>query len=104
MPLRRVGTVPNTGVLYGPGSAAHHAAKCGALRCVRGTTTLSSVRLPPHGEIDQRLLVRRRIEPENAVALADLLGDKILESGHLESLVGDLVGEMRRDHHHAVAV
>jgi hypothetical protein len=37
MPLRRTGTVPNTGVRDGPGSAAHHAAKGGALRCVRGT-------------------------------------------------------------------
>jgi len=37
MPLRRAGTVTNAGVRYGPGSAAHHAAKCGALRCVRGT-------------------------------------------------------------------
>ena len=37
MPLRRAGTIPNTGVRYGPGSAAHHAAKSGALRCVRGT-------------------------------------------------------------------
>jgi hypothetical protein len=37
MPLRRTGTVPNTGVRDGPGSAAHHAAKSGALRCVRGT-------------------------------------------------------------------
>jgi hypothetical protein len=39
MPLRSAGTVPNTGVRYGPGSAAHHAAKSGALRCVRGTPT-----------------------------------------------------------------
>src|SRR5882724_7240141 len=48
MPLRRAGTVPNTGVRYGPGSAAHyHSAsktrvnalmvKNGALHCVRGT-------------------------------------------------------------------
>ena len=48
MPLRRTGTVPNTGVRYGPGSAAHHHSalktrvnalmvKNGALRCVRGT-------------------------------------------------------------------
>jgi hypothetical protein len=37
MPLRRTGTVPNAGVRDGPGSAAHHAAKGGALRCVRGT-------------------------------------------------------------------
>src|SRR3954471_4172143 len=37
MPLRRAGTVPNTGVRYGPGSAAHRFAKSYALRCVRGT-------------------------------------------------------------------
>ena len=37
MPLRRTGTVPGTGAWYGPGSAAHHAVKNGALRCVRGT-------------------------------------------------------------------
>jgi fatty-acyl-CoA synthase/long-chain acyl-CoA synthetase len=39
MPLRRAGTVPNTGARYGPGSAAHRFAKSYALRCVRGTTT-----------------------------------------------------------------
>src|SRR4051794_34134272 len=38
MPLRRAGTVPNTGVRYGPGSAAHRSAKSYALRCVRGTS------------------------------------------------------------------
>ena len=37
MPLRRAGTVQNTGVRYGPGSAAHHAVKDGVLRCVRDT-------------------------------------------------------------------
>src|SRR3954470_5042687 len=48
MPLRRAGTVPNTGACYGPGSAAHRhsasktrvnalMAKSYALRCVRGT-------------------------------------------------------------------
>src|SRR3954470_12588369 len=37
MPLRRAGTVPHTALCYGPGSAAHHAVKNGALRCVRGT-------------------------------------------------------------------
>src|SRR4051812_32341731 len=35
--LRRTGIVPNAGALYGPGSAAHHAVKNGALRRVRGT-------------------------------------------------------------------
>ena len=49
-------------------------------------------------------VVGRRIEPEDAAALADFLGDEILERGHLEGLVGDLVGEMRGDHDHAVAV
>jgi hypothetical protein len=34
---RRAGTLPDSGVRYGPGSAAHHAAKSGALRCVRRT-------------------------------------------------------------------
>src|SRR5436853_2921428 len=53
MPLRRIGTVPNTGVRYGPGSAAHRhsaskarvkalMAKSYALRCVRGTTLFPS--------------------------------------------------------------
>jgi hypothetical protein len=36
MPLRRTGTPVKYSKL-GPGSAAHHAAKGGALRCVRGT-------------------------------------------------------------------
>src|ERR1700750_3285369 len=35
--LRRTGTLPDSGVRYGPGSAAHHAVKNGALRCVRDT-------------------------------------------------------------------
>ena len=35
--LRRAGTVPSAGALYGPGSAAHRFAKSYALRCVRGT-------------------------------------------------------------------
>src|SRR4051794_9109709 len=35
--LRRTGIVSNAGVRYGPGSAAHQAAKSGPLRCVRGT-------------------------------------------------------------------
>ena len=44
------------------------------------------------------------IEPDDRAAFADLLGDKILERGHLEGFIGDLVGEMRGDHDHAVAV
>jgi hypothetical protein len=45
--LRRTGTVPNTAFRYGPGSAAHHAAKSGALRCVRGTELLRHGRFAP---------------------------------------------------------
>src|SRR5712664_3167940 len=81
-----------------PGSAAHRF----TLRCVRGT--LPPGLFPPCREIGQCLLVGRGIEPEDRAALADFLGDKILERGHLEGLVGDLVGEMRGDHDHAVAV
>src|SRR6195952_3781664 len=44
MPLRRAGTVPHAGVRYGPGSAAHHAVKNGALRCVRGTKVCANRR------------------------------------------------------------
>ena len=65
---------------------------------------LSSPRFSPRGEIDQRLLVGRGIEPENAAAGLHLFGDEILERGHLEGFVGDLLGEMRGDHDHAVAV
>src|ERR1700709_1881185 len=39
MPLRRAGTVPSSGVRYGPGSAAHRY----ALRCVRGTPLTASL-------------------------------------------------------------
>src|SRR5712672_404973 len=65
---------------------------------------LSPVRLAPRGKILWRLLVGRGIEAEDRAALADLLGDKILERGHLDRLIGDLVGKVRGDHDHAVAV
>jgi hypothetical protein len=41
---------PNTDARYGPGSAAHHAAKNGALRCVRGTNYPRSGSLGGTGE------------------------------------------------------
>jgi hypothetical protein len=43
MPLRSAGTVPNTGAWYGPGLAAQDAAKCGALRSIRGTKPYQNV-------------------------------------------------------------
>ncbi len=53
MPLRRAGTVTNTAPLYDPGLAAHHAAKSGALRSIRGTqhprSLRQGVRLPTGG-------------------------------------------------------
>jgi hypothetical protein len=55
MPLRRAGTVPNTGVRYGPGSAAHRFAKSYALHCVRGTS-LSHRRTYRHLPAQQLLL------------------------------------------------
>ncbi len=55
-------------------------------------------------EIFQRLLVGRRIEAEDAAAFSHLLSDKVLERRHLERLIRDLVGEMRRDHDHAVGI
>jgi hypothetical protein len=42
--LRRAGTVPNTGVRYGPGSAAHHF----VLRSVRGTCSPLSLAVHQH--------------------------------------------------------
>jgi hypothetical protein len=45
--LRRTGTVPSAGVRNGPGSAAHHAAKGGALRRIRGTSPQRKI--PPRG-------------------------------------------------------
>src|SRR5712664_3889353 len=81
-----------------PGSAAHRF----MLRSVRGT--LSPGLFPPRREIGQCLLIGRRIKPKDRAAPADFFGDKILERGHFEGLVGDLVGEMRGDHDHAIAV
>src|SRR5258706_5325982 len=64
----------------------------------------ASHRLSPGGEIDHRLVVGGGIEPEYRLSLLHLRGDEILEYRHLEGLVGDLVGEMCRDHDHAIAV
>jgi hypothetical protein len=61
MPLRRAGTIPNTGARDGPGSAAqrHSAsktrvnalmAKCYAMHCVRGTSYPLSGSLGGTGE------------------------------------------------------
>src|SRR5262249_57725070 len=52
----------------------------------------------------QGLLAGRRVESVDAVALADLLLDEILERRLVERLRRDLVGEARRDHDDAVAV
>jgi hypothetical protein len=46
---------PETGVRYGPGSAAHHAVKNGVLRCVRGTTSSPVMRSRLHGTLYTRI-------------------------------------------------
>src|ERR1700712_5724170 len=65
---------------------------------------LPSVLLPPRRKILWRLLIRRRIEAEDRATSAYFLGNEILERGHLNGLVGDLIGEVGGDHDHAVAI
>jgi hypothetical protein len=60
--------------------------------------------LPPYREILHRLLIRRGIEAEDAAAPAHFRADEIFERGHLEGLVGDFVGKMRRDDDDAVGI
>src|SRR4029453_5213648 len=70
----------------------------------RSGRTSPAVGLAPGRKILWRLLVGCGVEAEDGAAAANLLGDEILERGHLDRLVGDLVGEVRGDHDDAVAV
>src|SRR5262245_42527234 len=65
---------------------------------------LPPVLLAPGGEVLQRFWIGRGIEAEDALTRLHTLSDEILIGGHLERLVGDLVGEMYRDHDHAVTI
>src|SRR4051812_46842519 len=65
---------------------------------------LAPVRLAPGREVVLRALVGRGVEAKDRAALAHLFGDEILEGGHLVRLLGNLVREVRRYHHHAFAV
>src|ERR1700692_4229304 len=53
--------------------------------------------LPPDLEVLPGARIGRRIKPHDRAAFERLLGDGILERRHLDCLIGDLVGEMRRD-------
>ena len=81
--LRRTGIVTGDLLCYGPGSAAHQAAKSGPLRCVRGTGSA-------HRELQQLDGV------EILHAAADALGG-------VEQHVG-LCGIRIAQHPHALAV
>src|SRR5271166_4363243 len=65
---------------------------------------LSVVGLAPGLEVLPRLLVRGRIKAENGTTLEHLLRHEILESGHLDCLVRDLVSEVRGNDHNSLAV
>ena len=53
---------------------------------------LPALGLTPCGEIDLRLILRRRVEADDRTAFQHLLGDEILECGHFHGLVGNLIG------------
>src|SRR3979490_2699449 len=74
MPLRRAGTVPNAGVRYGPGSAAHYAAKSVALRCVRATRDCLGRGMPPNSAPTKtNHLGRNMSDIAGAANLADMI-------------------------------
>src|ERR1700704_4345913 len=55
MPLRRTGTVPDAGVRYGPGSAAHRSAR--ATRC-----TASGARSPMRARLNLQLVAALEVQ------------------------------------------
>src|ERR1700712_4284406 len=66
MPLRRAGTVPNTGVRYGPGSAAHR--KSAALR-------------PGHGFLERQYHVHELLAVARLLHVGDLAAPAIGDAG-----------------------
>src|SRR5438067_831443 len=62
------------------------------------------VRGSPGGEVLERPFLRRRIEAEYRATLQDFLRDEVLEGRHLDRLIGELVGKMRRQHDDAFAI
>ena len=68
MLLRRAGTVTNAAPGNSPGSAAHHAAKCGVLRMHPGTRTeplRQGVRLPTDRAFPNVLATTKSMQGEN---------------------------------------
>src|SRR6202051_5004381 len=84
MPLRRAGTVPNAGLRYGPGSAAHRSAKCYALRCVRGAYAVFRIALStsvlPSDQIAPGTLWLSEITVSNARSI-QLQSSSVMVSG-----------------------
>src|ERR1700704_3659108 len=77
MPLRRAGTVPDAGVRYGPGSAAHRFAR--ATRCA-ASGARGSFRLLPQLRVRPAEIGRRGILADFDDAAADGAGaGKMLE-------------------------
>src|SRR6476619_2214763 len=58
---------------------------------------LAAPRQPPRREVARRLLVGGRIESDDRAPLHHFLGDEVLERRHLDGLVGNLGGQMRRN-------
>src|ERR1041385_1321236 len=78
---REAGTVTDTGAWYGPGSAAHHAVKNSALRCVRGTASGITPRGRKHARLTAAGRRRPLRRPRRAMAVADARRDTARPSG-----------------------
>ena len=58
----------------------------------------------PCSEVAQRPRVGGRIQAKNRAALLHLVRHEVLERGHLDGLIGQLVGEMSGKHDHAFCI
>src|SRR5947208_15166427 len=65
---------------------------------------LSLACFSPRFEVFARLLFRCRIKPEDGTALEDFLHHKILESRHLDCLIGNFLRKMRGNDDDALTV
>ncbi len=50
------------------------------------------------------MLVDRRVEADDRTAFLNFLGHEVLERGHLDRLLGDLLGQMGGDDDHALGI
>jgi hypothetical protein len=70
--------------LYGPGSAAHHAVKDGALRCVRGTEEKAAKNFCPYEDLTLTLFLQGYI-PTTVLSDEGALSGKRSINGQSES-------------------